>query len=183
MGKALTSPDHPNLTDKQTAFAHAYVSNGFNGTEAAIKAGYAPRSAHVQASRMLSDPNVKGLIVALQTKAMEKSAITPDLVIRELGRIGLSDARKVARWGVDEDGNPFSSLRNSEELDDAAAAAIASVKVNSKGGLEFRQHDKIAALGLLARHFGLMEPDVVAHAQVTFVIEGGPPLKIDNSGR
>lgn len=44
--------------EKYDIFAKAYVTNGFNGTKAAIKAGYAENSADVTASKLLRNTKV-----------------------------------------------------------------------------------------------------------------------------
>lgn len=48
----------PNLTPMQEAFVTNYVANGGNGKKAAIAAGYAKASAHVEASKMLRKPPI-----------------------------------------------------------------------------------------------------------------------------
>ena len=48
----------PELNERQKKFVMEYLRNGGNGTEAAIAAGYSPKSAAVQASRMLNDDKV-----------------------------------------------------------------------------------------------------------------------------
>ena len=45
------------LTDKKLAFVEA-IHEGLNQTEAAIKAGYSERTAQVQGSRLMNDPDV-----------------------------------------------------------------------------------------------------------------------------
>ena len=47
------------LTAKQKAFAEAYDGNG---TEAALKAGYSPKTAAFQASRLLKNVKVQAII-------------------------------------------------------------------------------------------------------------------------
>ncbi len=47
------------LTPKQKAFAELYDGNG---TEAAIKAGYSPKTAAFQASRLLKNVNIQNAI-------------------------------------------------------------------------------------------------------------------------
>lgn len=48
--------DH--LTEKQEAFVHAYVANGGKLRAAAIAAGYAKASGHVEANRLMRKPEV-----------------------------------------------------------------------------------------------------------------------------
>jgi phage terminase small subunit len=52
------------LTPKQHAFVHAYLTNGFNATQAAISAGYSVHKAQEQGSRLLSNVMVQEAIGA-----------------------------------------------------------------------------------------------------------------------
>ena len=65
------------LTDRQKRFVLEYMRNGFNGTEAAIAAGYAERSAHVQASRMLNDAKIAAYRRACAQELYKAAGITP----------------------------------------------------------------------------------------------------------
>lgn len=60
-----------NLTKQQRDFVEHYVltsgASSKGGTEAAIAAGYSPKTATQQASRLLTNVNVKAAIVNLQT--------------------------------------------------------------------------------------------------------------------
>jgi phage terminase small subunit len=47
------------LTYKQLAFCREYVKNGYNGTQAAIKAGYSEKCAEIIAFENLRKPNIK----------------------------------------------------------------------------------------------------------------------------
>lgn len=61
------SPDDKALTAKQRLFIDAYMTNGFNGGQAALKAGYAPDSAYVEASRLLRNANIQSEIKRLMS--------------------------------------------------------------------------------------------------------------------
>ena len=54
------------LNLKQIRFADEYIRNGGNGTQAAIFAGYSPKTAAQQASRLLKDANVSEYIAQRQ---------------------------------------------------------------------------------------------------------------------
>ena len=47
------------MTRRQELFCKYYAGNGFNGTNAAIKAGYGKRCASVTAYEILSYPHIK----------------------------------------------------------------------------------------------------------------------------
>ena len=55
---ATTDRQFENLTEKQEAFVHAYVASGGKLTASAKSAGYAPKSAHVEAHRLMQKPEV-----------------------------------------------------------------------------------------------------------------------------
>jgi hypothetical protein len=54
------------LNEKQEAFCRHYVANGGNGAKAARDAGFAEKSAHVTASRLLKDDRVQLRIAVLR---------------------------------------------------------------------------------------------------------------------
>ncbi|EAD5424990.1 terminase small subunit [Listeria monocytogenes] len=63
--------------EKYKIFAKTYVMNGFNGKEAAISAGYSTKTAEQQASRLLRNVKVLGLIdeeMKLLSKRMQDDA-------------------------------------------------------------------------------------------------------------
>jgi phage terminase small subunit len=76
--------DKPNtLTGKQRAFVAAYLSNGFNATKAAVKAGYAPDSAHVEGCRLLRNAKVASTVAV----AFQDRGIAPETVQILLGSV------------------------------------------------------------------------------------------------
>lgn len=66
------------LTAKQQAFVERYLVS-FNGAEAARLAGYSKHTARVQASVLLSNPNVKAAIAA---RIAELKATTDEVLLR-----------------------------------------------------------------------------------------------------
>ena len=63
------------ITDKQARFAQEYIIDS-NGKQAAIRAGYSPKTAEVQASQLLSKLKVQAEINCLQDKIAEKAEWT-----------------------------------------------------------------------------------------------------------
>ena len=166
--------------ERKMLFVEAYLSNGKNGTRAAISAGFAEASAHVTASRLLREPKVAAEIakrsaIVLAT-AQETTQLTVERVQQEIARLSFSDPRKLFR--------PDGTLIPIHELGDDAAATIASMEFTTIAGgdnpadadddEEFekrrRDHvvvrtgklktwDKGAALALACRHLGMFEKD------------------------
>ncbi len=65
------------LTPRQRAFAREYHLSG-NGYEAAVKAGFAEKSARQQASRLLTYDNVIAELARLEAEAAERYNVTLD---------------------------------------------------------------------------------------------------------
>lgn len=79
--KALTKTTRPtrdatyDLTDKQRAFAIEYVKD-FNGTQAAIRAGYSKNGANVAAVRLLSNATIREILGELILTASNEGIAT-----------------------------------------------------------------------------------------------------------
>ena len=144
------------LTAKQERFCNEYLID-LNGKQAAIRAGFSAKTAMEQASRLLSNVKVSERIQELQQKRQKRTDITADKVIIELAKIAFFDIRKI----FDDNGN----LISPHDLEDEVACAIASIKTRiEKSGpdkedwaeiKEYRANDKLRALEMLARHFGI----------------------------
>lgn len=75
------------LTPRQLAFAREYIVD-FNGTAAAIRAGYAPKYADRQAHILLHHEGVRSYIDWLtQSKASKIVSIDPDYLIQKTNEI------------------------------------------------------------------------------------------------
>lgn len=145
-----------NLTFQQRAFVVEFVKDE-NGTEAAKRAGYSERSAHVQASRLLKDDKVLAAI-EVQLKAQEiRHLATPDRIIAEMARISFADTRTL----YDAEGNILPPSKWPDDI----AAAIAGVEVDElkddNGAVigytkKVKLWDKGKALENLAKHLRLL---------------------------
>jgi phage terminase small subunit len=70
------------LTEREKRFILAYVKEP-NGTKAAIAAGYSPKTAKVQASRLLTRPNVKAELEKWRMKVEEHTEIDSVFVLQQ----------------------------------------------------------------------------------------------------
>lgn len=73
----------PKLTDKQQAFLNSYLVD-FNGTKAAIEAGYSENSASVIASQNLKKPEIQNAIRMHQIELARNAKRGVDWVLAEL---------------------------------------------------------------------------------------------------
>ena len=81
MSKIINNTEVVELNDKQKRFCLEYLKD-FNGTQAAIRAGYSKNTANEQASALLAKLNVQNYIGKLNEK-VEKKAIMDIQEIQE----------------------------------------------------------------------------------------------------
>lgn len=140
------------INARHRRFAEEYLVD-LNATQAAIRAGYAPKSAEVTGSRLLSNPKVRDLIDQLQAERSERTNIKADDVLRELHRIAMVDLRDLVQWGPEA-----VKLIECGKLTKAQAACVAEVTERStRSGItrSIKLHSKLEALKLLGQHLGM----------------------------
>jgi phage terminase small subunit len=111
------------LNDRQRVFVDEYIID-FNGTQAAIRAGYSQKTANEQAARLLADVSIQAAIAERINDRSKRTEITQDRVLLEIARLAFNDPRKA----FDEDGN----LLPVKQWPDDVAAAISSIKVTEQ---------------------------------------------------
>ncbi|HMM31625.1 MAG TPA: terminase small subunit [Clostridia bacterium] len=155
------------LTAKIAAFVDEYPVD-LNQTQAAIRAGYAPKYAAQIASELMQKPAVRDAIAMALAERSARTGVNADRVVRELARVAFSQPGKVIR---------FSDATVMEDATEDDLAAIASVKVKTiptedGEGIEreVRMADKVKALELLGKHL-VMFTDKLS-------ISGELPVKI-----
>ena len=65
------------MTPKQAGFVEEYLVD-LNATQAAIRAGYSPKTAEVQGSRLLANAKVREAVEIGKEARSERTAIRPD---------------------------------------------------------------------------------------------------------
>jgi phage terminase small subunit len=111
------------LEPKQQAFCEEYIID-FNGTQAAIRAGYSERTAGSIASENLQKPEIQAEIQHQIENRSKRTEITQDRVLLEIARLAFNDPRKA----FDDNGN----LLPVQQWPDDVAAAISSIKVTEQ---------------------------------------------------
>ena len=97
------------LKTKEQVFLIEYFQNGFNGTRAAITAGYSESSARSEASKLLTKHN----IIAARNEALDAIGITPE-------RIKLA----LAEMAFGNDVAEFSDIAGGESLKEARKRGV-----------------------------------------------------------
>ena len=149
------------LTAKQRRFVDEYLVD-FNVTQAAIRAGYSKRSAHVTGAETLRNPKVAAEIARRQRDLQVRTEVSQDRVVKELMRVAFADMADYAQVRsypvVNKDGievvKQLVTLTKTSALTDDQRAAVASIK-QSVNGIEVKLWDKLKALELLGRHIGM----------------------------
>jgi phage terminase small subunit len=154
------------LTARQKFFALEYLKD-LNATQAAIRVGYSPKTAFVQASRLLSNVKVQGEVQKAMDARAKRIEISADKVLQAIALQAFYDTRRL----FDEDGN----CKPIHELDDQTADALVSFEVVKKTRkrrgrkqqtitevVKYRLADKRANRELLGRHLGLFK-DINIH--------------------
>jgi len=71
------------FTPKMERFCYEYLANGFNGTKAALKAGYAEKTAYVIASENLRKPQIKARIQEMKDNLAETAGLSSLMIVQE----------------------------------------------------------------------------------------------------
>lgn len=75
------------LTRKQELFIEYYLANGFNGSAAAVSAGYSEKTAKEIASELLTKPNIKEIIEAKLKEKVSGPEFSKEALISHLNDI------------------------------------------------------------------------------------------------
>ena len=147
------------LTPKQARFVEEYLVD-LNAKQAAIRARYSPKTAEVQGCRLLRNVQVAAAIQRAQAERSKRTAVTADMVVAELAKLGFANILDYMR------------LADGERVVDLSAATrdqLAAVKelvvedfFDGRGEdarevrrVKIKLADKIAALDKLGRHLGI----------------------------
>jgi phage terminase small subunit len=160
---SVKTPD--GLSPKQQRFVAEYLIDQ-NATQAAIRAGYSPRTAKSIGYENLTKPDVLAAITGGLRKLMDQPVSEAERIIAEAKRIAFSDIRRLY--------DPRGRLLSGQDLPDDIAPAVSSMRVveRSKGKgeteviREVKLWDKNAAIGTLARVHKLLTEKVEVNSTV-----------------
>ena len=148
------------LTPKQKRFVSEYLID-LNATQAAIRAGYSPKTANEQGARLLANVSIAKAIQEARDKRQQRTEITQDRVLQEYARLAFYDPRKLFQ----PDGTP----KPIEELDTDTAAVLAGLEVREEFEgtgqdrvfigytKKYKLANKLGALDSLAKHLGMLD--------------------------
>lgn len=146
------------LSAKRSRFVEEYLKD-FNGSQAAIRAGYRKKSAKEIAARLLTIANIKKAVETGRERISQRVDFQISDIIRELLYIAHLDIRQA----FNDDG----TLKDVHSIPEATARAISGIDVQetfSGSGPErmatgfikkIKASDKIRALELLGKYKGM----------------------------
>lgn len=140
------------LTEKQKRFVAEYLVD-LNATQAAIRAGYSPKTANRIGSQNLSKVDVQAEIEKRRATLRNKLEITQEKVIEELAAVAFAngaDFAQVTKTGLVR-------IIPTEDIPQDKRKAIASIKEGAANGTEIKTYDKVRALELLGKHLGVFD--------------------------
>lgn len=143
-------------------FCEEYIKD-FNGTQAAIRAGYSKKTANEQSSQLLARLNVQDFLSKLKQKLSDKNEGLAQQVIDELKKVGFSNIQDYINEG--------NEIKDLTKITRDHASAVESIKKTvteftgsgesqgSKTSIQFKLYDKLSALEKIGRHLGIFELD------------------------
>lgn len=150
------------LNVKESAFVREYLKEQ-HVTKAAIKAGYAEKSAHVTGSRLLKKPNIIEALAKAQGKIMDKVDIQVSHVLKVIKGILTFDPRDLYY--------PDGSVKPPNEWSDEVALAVQGFETmelfegngDAKHAFgmikKIKLADRMKAAELLVKVLGMTAPD------------------------
>lgn len=155
---------------RRARFIEALLSNGENITQAALAAGFSPKSAAQQGSRLLKHVEVQHALNIRRAEVLDKFKLTTERTYQEIARLAYADPRKFF--------NSDGTIKPIHELDDDCAAAIAGIdldEIKADGVVightrKIKQWDKNAALEKAAKILGLFGKDNAQTQPVTRIV-------------
>jgi len=140
------------ITEKQKRFVAEYLVD-LNATQAAIRAGYSPKTANEQGARLLTKVSVQEHLQKQQAKLRNKLEITQERVIEELAAIAFANGTDF----VTVTSSGLLHIKPTSQVDKQKLPAIAGIKYGANLGVEIKLHDKVRALELLGKHLGVFD--------------------------
>lgn len=141
------------LNPKQQRFVEEYLID-LNATQAAIRAGYSPKTATAIASENLSKPSISAAIACAMAERSKRTGITQDRILEELAKAAfikltdiVDDTGKIKAGATDEDRACIESIKYKRTDTDTGYSEEREVKASSK----------LKAIELLMRHTGMLD--------------------------
>ena len=165
------------LSAKQKRFCEEYLID-LNCTQAAIRAGYSPKTAYAIGEENLKKPDVWKTVRQMMDERSARTEITADQVLRELWSIANDDIKNyltfkpiVVATTQDADGKLVEhhaidvAIKDSTKIN---TRNIAEVSVGKDGQFKFKLYCRDTALVNVGKHLGMFKDklEITTHEEV-----------------
>ncbi len=162
------------LTPKQAAFVREYLID-LNATQAAIRAGYNPKTAHSMGHENLSKPEIATELQKHMEARGERTKVTADRVLLEIERLAMYDPKDLTN---------VSCPKDIAELPEDVRRAVIGWSWDKNGNFTVKMA-KEKALEMMGRHHKIFTDKTEVHvtglADLLASIDGSA-LKIAKDG-
>lgn len=139
------------LNERQLRFVDEYMVD-MNATQAAIRAGYSPKTAYSIGVQLLKKLEIQAELQKKRDKLAQKLEISQERVINELAAVAFANGADYARITA----QGYVEFIPTDDLPKEKLAAIAGIK-SSQSGTEVKLGDKLRALEMLGKYLGLFD--------------------------
>ena len=159
------------LTPMRVLFVELYAAS-LNATQAAIGAGYSPKTAYSQGQRLLKIVEIQTALASYREIVAKRNDVTIDRIVEEYRRIAFADTTDFVpvRGG-------FVEIVDTDDLTPEQRAAISEIR-QTKDSLSIKFHSKTHALDALAKYMGMISDRNEVNVQVNNLTSMPPPLVI-----
>ena len=137
------------INHKQWLFVQEFIVD-HNATRAAERAGYSPRTVHVQGPRQLGKVRVQAAIAEAEDLKAKTREITIERVLEEMRRLAFAQTTDM----VELKGG-WVTIKDTESLTTEQKSAISQIKQKKDGEIEVKFYDKQKAIEMLAKYLGI----------------------------
>jgi phage terminase small subunit len=143
------------LSPKQSRFAKEYLID-LNATQAAIRAGYSPKTANEQACRLLAKVSIQEAVANGQRKIEQKLDITAEWVLKNLKEVAQRCMQHVPVMVFDRE----------------EKRRVQATNEDGEGVYEFDSSGANRSLELIGKHLGMFidRTQIISDAEPTKVI-------------
>lgn len=144
------------LTEKQRRFCEFYVFD-WNGTQAAIKAGYSEDTARQISSENLTKPNIRAYVSHLKTQTAELAGISPLMVAMEYKKMAVTSAANLKKdWYTEKEWDELTEDEKAiiSEIEVTERTIFEGENAGTERKLKFKTYNKQTALAELKKMFG-----------------------------
>ena len=161
----------PDLTPKQRRFVSEYLLD-LNATQAAMRAGYSPKAANRQASRLLSNVDIMAAVAKGERRQLDAADVEKDRILQE--RKAIAFVRPM-RSMLDDKGNILPPSEWPEDVHVSIKSFVTAGDGHQDKVIRASFWNKVGCLELFGKHFGVAQEDTETkmHEEIALALDQG----------